>query len=66
MKIFIEVLKKITENNRVSYRVKTQIEKTTLAMAKTALNDLVISTNEKKRIHKCYHDEHPPKKCEIV
>jgi hypothetical protein len=66
MKIFVEVLKKVVMNNHIDYVVKTQIEKTTLAKAKTALNDLVISTDEKKRIHKCYHDEHPPKKCEIV
>jgi len=66
MKIFIEVLKKIVVNNHIDYTVKTQIEKITLSEAKKALNKITILTDEKKRIHKCFHDEHPPKKCEIL
>jgi len=66
MKIFIEVLKKIVVNNHIDYIVKTQIEKITLSEAKKALNKITISTDEKKRIHYCYHDEHPPKPCEII
>jgi len=66
MKIFVEVLKKTVVTNHIDYIVKTQTEKTTLAKAQTALSELKISTDEKKRIHKCYHDEHPPKPCEII
>jgi len=66
MIIFVEVLKKVVKFGNIDYVVKTKTEKSTLAKAKTSLVDLVISTDEKKRIHYCYHDEHPPKKCEIV
>jgi len=65
MKIFIEVLKKVIEDKKIKYRIKTKTE-TTLAKAQKALSDLEISNSEKKRIHKCYHDEHPPKPCEII
>ena len=64
MKIFIEVLKQ--DSDDMDYYLKTKTEKSSLAKAQKALNDLVISSDEKKRIHKCYHDEHPPKKCEII
>ena len=63
MKIFIEVLKHSEDND---YYLKTKTEKSSLAKAQKALTDLEIASDEKKRIHKCFHDEHPPKKCEIL
>ena len=66
MIIFLEVHKKVVEFNITKYYLKTKTEKSSLAKAQKALTDLVISSDEKKRIHKCYHDEHPPKKCEIL
>lgn len=64
MKIFIEVLKQDPDD--MDYYLISRFEKSSLAKAQKALTDLVISSDEKKRIHKCYHDEHPPKKCEIL
>jgi len=66
MKIFIEVLKKIVDNNNIDYIVKIKTEKPSMAKAQKALYNLVISNNEKKRIHKCFHDEDKNKPCEIV
>jgi len=66
MIIFLEVLKKVVEFDSVKYHIKTKTKKSTLANAQKALKDLVISNDEKARIHKCYHDEDPIKPCEIV
>jgi len=63
MKIFVEVLKQDPDD--MDYYLKTKTEKATLAKAQKALKDLIISSDEKKRIHTCYHDEHPPKPCII-
>jgi len=64
MKIFVEVLKQDPED--MDYYLISRFEKSSLAKAQKALKDLVISTDEKSRIHKCYHDEDPIKPCEIV
>lgn len=66
MKIFVEVLKKIVEVDDEYYKVKTKTEKSTLTKAQKALTDLEIASDEKKRIHKCYHDEPILKACEII
>jgi len=66
MIIFLEVLKKVVEFDIVKYHIKTKTKKSSLVKAQKALKDLVISNDEKARIHKCFHDEHPPKPCEIV
>jgi len=67
MKYFTEILtEKINEDNQKIVRVKTKTERKNLQDARTELSKIKLQDNELKRIHKCYHDEHPPKKCEIV
>ena len=56
----------IDEHEDDAYYLKTKTEISTLTKAKKALTDLEIASNETKRIHKCYHDESPPKPCEII
>jgi len=66
MKIFVEILKLIPNEDNNEYYLKTKTEISTLTKAQKALTDLEIASDEKKRIHKCYHDETPPKPCEII
>tara|TARA_R100001086_G_C11803659_1_gene249552 strand:- start:153 stop:353 length:201 start_codon:yes stop_codon:yes gene_type:complete len=66
MKIFVEVLKLIPDEDDDAYYLKTKTEISTLTKAKKALTDLEIESDETKRIHKCYHDQDPIKPCEIV
>ena len=49
----------------MGYRLKSSTEYPTMAKAKKALKDITLLSDEKKRIHKCYHnDENKP--CEII
>jgi len=45
---------------------KSKTEYPTMIKAQKALKDLIILTDEKKRIHKCFHDETPAKPCIIL
>jgi len=73
MKYFTEILTKISHEDNYTdphyhhwlIKIKTRTERKNLQDARTALNQIKLQENELKRIHKCYHDEHPPKSCVI-
>ena len=67
MKYFTGILlKTIDEDNYTSVRLTTKTERKNLQDAQTSLSKIKLKENELKRIHKCYHDEEPPKPCEIL
>jgi len=71
MKFFIEVLEKKTQEypdgkTEIYYELSKQTEYKTKTKADTAFDGLTITPNQKKRIHKCYHDEQKIKSCEII
>jgi len=66
MIIYLEILEKTLEKKEIYYKLKTQTKHNTLKKAQKALNDAIILTDEKTRIHKCFHDENPQKPCEIL
>jgi len=45
---------------------KSQTEYPTMELAQKALKDIKLTLDDKKRIHKCYHDEIKNKPCEII
>lgn len=71
MKFFVEVLQKKTQEysngeTEIYYELSKKTEYKTKAKADNALKELTISADNKKRIHKCYHDEPKIKPCEIL
>jgi hypothetical protein len=63
MKYFVELIKTSIEKGR---EIISKNECKTLAQARTALNEITLSENQTKRIHKCFHDEDKNKPCEII
>jgi len=49
----------------MGYRVKSKTEYSTMAKAKKALKDVKLTSDDKKRIHVCYHND-KNKRCEII
>ena len=71
MKYFVEVLDKETKEElgrlRTYWNIKTKTEFTTKSNALTNLENLTISTNQKKRLHICKHTSNGKNKpCEII
>jgi len=73
LKIFVEIMKHTiidcpsapSGKFDMGYIVKTKTEHTTMTKAKKALKDIKLLSDDKKRIHICYHDgENRP--CEII
>ena len=63
MKYYLETLDIVTLND---IRLKTKVEFSTKAKAKSALAKKEINSKQKKRIHLCTHDEDKNKPCEII
>ena len=49
----------------MGYVVKTKTEYPTMAKAQKALKDVKLTSDDKKRIHVCYHND-KNKACEII
>ena len=49
----------------MGYNVKTKTEYSTLAKAQKALKDVKLISDDKKRIHVCYHNDEN-RACEII
>ena len=70
-RIFIETLQKFIKEDSIQWTIikKTDLDtfkETKITEYESKLNKLTLKTNQKARIHKCYHENKPNQACKIL